>query len=208
MTTTTQPPKGEFVVYENQAKKPGDKTPTFKNGRISVPGSDRLHTVALWPTKETEHLEPALQAYTGVVEPFAFDAAPRERIAAKGANPGPAKQAFGDYMLEPFRVAMFPTGNYGKKADNDKALPSHFGYYNPGGDAPVVEISGWYGEKNNAAHISGNTNVPYKDRMALQPSADQIADMAASHDVVDTDAPTMEQARGRKGTKADVAQSR
>ena len=49
------PPRGNFIAGQNRGKPQGSRQPDF-TGRMSIPGRDNEHGVALWVRKD-KHLE-------------------------------------------------------------------------------------------------------------------------------------------------------
>ncbi len=61
------PPRGNFIAGQNRGKPQGSRQPDF-TGRMSIPGRDNEHGVALWVRKD-KHQHPY---FSGRMDPVPF----------------------------------------------------------------------------------------------------------------------------------------
>lgn len=166
-----QSQRGNFLVFINDRKSPGDLRPIFE-GFISQPGSDAKLDVALWVhlyrDKKTGAENKMLYGNIGAV-PQGADAQTQIEALSR-ADPGDDKM-FGNLTIKPRKIILFP--NAFKDEAPDKKRPDYWGGVNFGDDSPPMRLSAWidhtrYGKAMLTGEIS--LPVPGKSETALQDS--------------------------------------
>lgn len=156
------PTKGNFRAYKNLAPTSADqpRRPAF-TGRISVPGNTEERAFTLWSaaSKSTGNL-----ILSGPVTPTR--AQQWAELSRKEGEPSPDVEKFvtmkdGDkpFPVKPHHLVLF-TAPPKDVEEGKKAPPKMFGYYNPGGDEPVVVISAFeHADRNNNIMLLGPVDV-------------------------------------------------
>lgn len=159
------PPRGNFIAGQNRAKEPGGKLPDF-TGRLSIPGREDEHGVALWVRKDKNR-----KAYfSGRMDamPLTDDiAAQIEHLAEPNAT-GEILEAGPNLSLEPYQVILFtnrfkqPQATDTKEEAETRAKrPDYWGRVNPGDGSPVVAVSVWLSQdRYRHPLLTGSTSYP------------------------------------------------
>jgi len=164
-TMSEAPLKGNFIAGQNRGKEPGSKLPDF-TGRISIPGREEEHGMALWVRKDRN----GKPYFSGRMDamPLTDDiAAQIDRLAEPNAT-GEILEAGPNLTLEPYQVILF-TNKFKKPQETDSPeetakrtkRPDFWGRVNPGGGSPVVAISVWL-TQDRYKHplLTGSTSCP------------------------------------------------
>lgn len=204
------PSKGNFEAYKNLRTNYRDNPPAF-NGFITLPGTTERRSASLWATRsrKTNNLilsgpvTPDRQKQWDNLAPRHGDGQPAADVEKfvvmkDGEEPFPVK---------PHHMILFTSPNT-EVTKGKKAPPKMFGYYNPGGDHPVMVISAF-------EHADGNNNImllgpieaydpakSYDQQMAEEPRQDDHED--------DPEIPAhlMPQDKKHRGRPADDGPSR
>lgn len=163
------PPRGNFIAGQNRGKPQGSRQPDF-TGRMSIPGRDNEHGVALWVRKD-KHQHPY---FSGRMDPMPLTdnvAAQIDHLAEPNGT-GEILEAGPNLTLEPYQVLLFH--NRFKEPDAadsvDEAAkrarrPDFWGRLNPGDGTPVVAVSVWLGQDRwQHPLLTGATSYPQPGR--------------------------------------------
>lgn len=168
-TMSEAPLRGNFIAGQNRGKEPGSKLPDF-TGRISIPGREEEHGMALWVRKDRN----GKPYFSGRMDamPLTDDiAAQIDRLAEPNAT-GEILEAGPNLTLEPYQLILF-TSNFKKPQETDfpdeaakrAKRPDFWGRLNPGDGTPVVAVSVWLGQ-DRWLHplLTGATSYPQPGR--------------------------------------------
>jgi hypothetical protein len=151
------PAKGNFQAYKNLRSNYRDNPPAF-NGRISTPGGAEERSVSLWATRSRK---------TGNII-LSGPVTPDRKAQWDGLAPRPGEQPSADtvkyvvmkegeepFPVKPHHMILFTSPN-NEVTEGKKAPPKMFGYFNPGGDHPVMVISAFeHADRNNNIMLLG-----------------------------------------------------
>ena len=98
------PPKGNFIAGQNRGKEPGSKLPDF-TGRLSIPGREEEHGVALWVRKD-KNGKPYFSGRMDATPLTDNVAAQIDRLAEPNAT-GEILEAGPNLSLDPYQLLMF-----------------------------------------------------------------------------------------------------
>ena len=162
------PQRGNFIAGQNRGKEPGTKLPDF-TGRISIPGREEEHGVALWVRKDKNEKP----YFSGRMDPMPLTgvAAQIDHLAEPKAT-GEVLEAGPNLTLEPYRVILFtnkfkePQATDTKEEAETRAKrPDFWGRLNPGDGTPVVAVSVWLGQDRwQHPLLTGATSYPQPGR--------------------------------------------
>ncbi|MBS0231853.1 MAG: hypothetical protein JSR99_00005, partial [Proteobacteria bacterium] len=193
------PNRGNFKAYKNLRTSYRDDPPAF-NGRISIPGKpDVERHVTLWAahSKTTGNL-----ILSG---PVTADA--KAQWARLGKTAAPAndqvrhvtmKEGTEPFPVKPHHMVLFTNPNTEAKTPGKEAPPKMFGYFNPGGEDPVVVISAFERtDRNGNIMLSGPVEVHDPEKTYDQQLARKEGRDMASED------PDVSHLMPEKGTDRD-----
>lgn len=153
------PAKGNFQAYKSfKTSTKTDKKPPAFTGRIALPGSTEERAFSLWGATSKKNGSLIL---SGPVTPSREKQ--WENVAGNQENEEPKHVTMQDGS-EPFPVAanhlvLFTNPNQ-EVSEGKKAPPKMFGYYNPGGDEPLVVISAFeHADRNNNIMLLGPVEI-------------------------------------------------
>jgi hypothetical protein len=169
------PTKGNFQAYKNLATSDQANRPAF-NGRITLPGLPEERGFSLWGavSRKTGKL-----ILSGPVTPDRDTQ--WANLHRKPGDPSPDVTKFvvmqegqDPFPVKPHHMILFTSPNT-EITEGKKAPPKMFGYYNPGGEHPVMVISAFeHADRNNNIMLLGpveayDPDKSYEQQLAEQP---------------------------------------
>lgn len=170
------PTKGNFRAYKNLSSDPENRNPPAFTGRIALPGNAEERSFSLWAatSRSTGNL-----ILSGPVTPTRAQQWAQLSRKEGEQSPDAAKYVTMKDGEKPFPVKahhmILFTSPSKEVEEGKKAPPKMFGYYNPGGDAPVVVISAFeHADRNNNIMLLGPVEVydpdkSYDQQMGQEP---------------------------------------
>lgn len=137
----SDPTRGNMIGFLNTSKVPGDARPVFQ-GKLTLPGVLAERGFALWATTSERSGATVLTGRAGENAVSQIDKltkpAPDHEVDATIA----LAQRDGAEALEikPHSMVLFT--NKSKDAQN-QSRPDYWGYYNPGGNEPLMRLAAW-----------------------------------------------------------------
>lgn len=147
--------RGNFIVYTNRDKQPGDNRPAF-TGRVAAPGTEKEFTLALWAGKDKN----GRMVFTGRTLAYAASSDAIEQLRDLVEADAPDQEALeeGGLKLEPMQIIMFQN-SFKDAAHPDR--PDFWGRWNPGHGQPLVAVSGWLRkDRYQRPMLAGQTSLP------------------------------------------------
>jgi hypothetical protein len=160
-----QTPRGNFIAGQNRGKPQGSNQPDF-TGRLSIPGRDGYHAVALWLRKDkTER-----PYFSGRMDPLPLtdDVSAQIEHLARPTGTGEVLEAGPNLSLDPYQVILFANrykepdpADSPEQAEQRAKRPDYWGRLNPGDSTPVVGISVWLTQdRYQRPLLAGSTSYP------------------------------------------------
>jgi hypothetical protein len=149
--------RGNFVVWTNKQKVPGDSLPHF-SGRLSLPMIRADHHTALWGHRDKHH-----RVYlSGLVHPLTIGTEPDAELNFVLEPPvfdiEDVIQATPHLSLKPNEIILFTNPHKTTETPN---RPGYFGRALVGLDRRLVEIGAWLKRsRSNTLMFSGATSYP------------------------------------------------
>lgn len=164
-----QTQRGDFLVFINDRKSPGDARPIFE-GYITRPGSEEKLDVTIWAqTYQDRKTGEQRKMYSGVIGATSQGADAYAQIdALSRAEPGD-DQELGSLTLRPRQIVLF--ANAYKDEAPEKKRPDYWGGVNFGDGTAPVRLSAWVNQtRYGKAMLAGETSypIPGKSEKALQ----------------------------------------
>lgn len=147
--------RGNFIVYTNRDKAPGDNRPAF-TGRVAAPGSEKEFALALWAGKD----KTGRMMFTGRTMAYAASSEAIDQLRDLVDADAPAQDALeeGGLKIEPMQIVMFQNGF---KDASHPDRPDFWGRWNPGNGQPLVAVSGWLRkDRYQRPMMAGQTSLP------------------------------------------------
>lgn len=153
--TSHDPDRGNLIGFINVRKDPGDNRPIFQ-GRLNLPGHADERGFALWSytsekTGQTVLSGKALASAAQQVEQLTSPDRPHDTdttiaIAQRDGAEG--------LEIKPHAMVLF--ANRSKDAENP-SRPDYWGYFNPGGESPLMRLAAWSKtDRNGRAMLTGS----------------------------------------------------
>ncbi|MDX2264104.1 MAG: hypothetical protein NW215_03930 [Hyphomicrobiales bacterium] len=203
-------PQGNFIAGLNRGKEPGSKLPDF-TGRLSVPGREEAHAIALWANQD----KLGRTYFAGRMDhlPITDDVAAQiEHLSAPDLRVGDVMDAGSNLSLRPRELVLFanrfrePVATDTEEQAAERAKrPHYWGRLNPGDGTPVVALSVWLRQNRyQQPLLAGATSYPQPGRNQDAAALDQTPepDQAAANPALELTAPVGAGGRGRKGREA------
>jgi len=147
--------KGNFIVYTNRNKQPGDQRPLFQ-GRLAAPGEEKHFAVALWGGKDKN----GNLMFTGRSSAYASNSEAMAQVEDLLAADAPAEGVLEEAGLKiaPHQIVLFK--NAFKDAEHPDR-PDFWGRWNPGAGLPLVAVSGWMRkDRYQRPMLAGEVTLP------------------------------------------------
>jgi len=182
--------RGNFIAGQNRGKPQGSNQPDF-TGRLSIPGREGDHSVALWLRKD-RHERPY---FSGKMDPLPLtdDVAAQIAHLAHPSGTGEVLEAGPNLSLDPYQVILFAnnfkepdSADSPEQAEQRAKRPDYWGRLNPGDSTPVVAISVWLTQdRYQRPLLAGSTTYPQPGRQieaetTERPSEELTFDEASS----------------------------
>jgi hypothetical protein len=147
-----QEQRGNFIAGQNRGKPQGSNHPDF-TGRLSIPGREGDHAVALWLRKDRTQRP----YFSGRMDPMPLT----DNVAAQ-IEAGP------NLSLDPYQIILFANrfkepdpADTPEQAEQRAKRPDYWGRLNPGDSTPVVGISVWLTQdRYQRPLLAGSTTYP------------------------------------------------
>jgi hypothetical protein len=157
--------RGNFIAGQNRGKAQGSSQPDF-TGRLSIPGREGDHAVALWLRKDKNDRP----YFSGRMDPMPLTdnvAAQINHLAQPGGT-GEVMEAGPNLTLDPNQVILFANrfkepdpADTPEQAEQRAKRPDYWGRFNPGDSTPVVAISVWLTQdRYQRPLLAGATTYP------------------------------------------------
>lgn len=160
-----QTPRGNFIAGQNRGKPQGSNQPDF-TGRLSIPGREGDHAVALWLRKD-RHQRPY---FSGRMDPLPLtdNVAAQVEHLAQPSGTGEVLDAGPNLTLDPGQIILFANrfkepdpADTPEQAEQRARRPDYWGRLNPGDSTPVVGISVWLTQdRYQRPLLAGSTTYP------------------------------------------------
>ncbi|NJO33342.1 MAG: hypothetical protein HC869_09555 [Rhodospirillales bacterium] len=163
MSEQTQ--RGNFIVGQNRGKTQGSRELDF-TGRLSIPGREGDHAVALWLRKDKNDRP----YFSGRMDPLPLtdDVAAQIAHLAQPGGTGEVLEAGPNLSLDPYQVILFANrfkepdpADTPEQGEQRAKRPDYWGRFNPGDSTPVVGISVWLTQdRYQRPLLAGSTTYP------------------------------------------------
>ena len=174
----SDPTKGNIIGFLNITKQPGDDRPVFQ-GKLKLPGQEAERGFAVWAFTSEKSGETVLSGRAGESAIAQIDkfAAP-ERAHDTDTTISIAQKEGGQALeVKPHTLVMFT--NKSKDAENQNR-PDYWGYYNPGGNMPLMRLAAWARtDQRGKAMLTGSLE---KDEPRRAMDAPEKPERHASHE--------------------------
>lgn len=139
--TPNDPDRGNLIGFLNVRKDPGDNRPIFQ-GRLSLPGHREERGFALWSytsekTGQTVLSGKVLASAAQQVEQLTSPERTHDTDTTIALAQNDGAEAL---EIKPHAMVLFT--NRSKDAANP-SRPDYWGYFNPGGDTPLMRLAAW-----------------------------------------------------------------
>lgn len=172
------PTKGNFQAYKNLRTNERSNPPAF-NGRVTLPGHSDERGLSLWAARSRTTGNLILSGPVTPDRQKQWDSLAPQHGAEQGADVVKhvvMKEGEEPFPVKPHHMILF-TSPATEPVEGKKAPPKMFGYYNPGGDAPVMVISAFeHADRNGNIMLLGpieayDPDKSYDQQMATAPGA-------------------------------------
>jgi hypothetical protein len=202
-----QRPQGNFIA--SPLRYQTGNRPAYR-GKVSIPGTDRSFSVALWSSKyhdkTTGEEKIVLNGNTSDVS--LTDSAMDQVSAIASRGDVAAAVEHKGTSLRAGQIVLFTNGfktEMGVDPDQLAKRPDFHGYWNPGKGEQIVQVSVWARQGRDGGAFSGATQYP----MPKEELGKQEADDKSLQDLVESGDVTRGMPKGRrKGADRESAQAR
>ena len=165
----SDPTRGNFIAGRNRGKPPGSNHPDF-TGRMSIPGREEEHGVALWIHQDRHEKT----YFSGRIDrmPLTADIAAQIERLAQPKGTGEILEAGPNLTLDPYQMMLFANrfkepdeADSPEQAEQRAKRPDYWGRLNPGDSSPVVAVSVWLTQdRYQNPLLAGATTYPQPGR--------------------------------------------
>ena len=150
--------RGNFFVFLNENKKPGDRRPVF-TGKITKPGSDNQFPVSLWAaTWNDPQTGEEKVRYYGLIGALPEGADAMDQVHAMIGKETGHEQTMGSLTVGPSQIVLFPN-RFRDEGEPSKKRPEFWGGANFGDGSSISRVSGWMGTtRTGKAMMTGETS--------------------------------------------------
>lgn len=190
--STSNEPRGNFIVGQNRAKEPGTNVPDF-TGRIGIPGRDQEFPCALWMGRDKN----GKLYLSGRMSPTPITADVMTQLESMTEQPvhdaTDVAEGAANLALKPFQIVGFPNkfkapnpADTADEAERRAKQPDFWARVHPGDGTPVFQVSIWAGQDRYGRPIlRGATSYPQPGRRAEDVGRDAAAPRRSAADRAD-----------------------
>lgn len=198
------PTKGNFQAYKNLRGKGRDNPPAF-TGRIALPGSSEERALSLWSARSKKNDELILSGPVTPSRDKQWDSMGRKPGQQEEPKYVTMRDGEAPFPVDANHMVLFTNPNQ-EISEGKKAPPKMFGYYNPGGNEPLVVISAFeHADRNNNIMLLGPVEV-YDPNKSFDKQLAQEEDMG--NDEPDVPTHMMPQKTSARHRSSDDGPSR
>lgn len=154
-STSTDIERGNLIGFINVRKDPGDNRPIFQ-GRLNLPGHPDERGFALWSytSEKTGHTVLSGKALASAAQQVENLSSPERPHDTDTTIALAQRDGAEGLEIKPHAMVLFTNRN--KDAENP-SRPDYWGYFNPGGDGPLMRLAAWSKtDRNGRAMLTGS----------------------------------------------------